>query len=184
MIIVNDTAIRADRNINAGSLVILIPGFGNFDECGCLTTANTFLFAGDADGTATDAHFYKIGPCFGQKEETFSIDHVTGANFYRITVYCAGPIQRPFLPLGEALGGIDTQNIGPCFDQSGDTLFVIAGVNTGSYYIPFRSVQQFQWVFFVGVIVLAKYHVQKPLIIVNNRETIQLVVPNDIIGFF
>ncbi len=44
-------------------------------------------------------------------------------------------------------------------------------------------VEQLERVFLVGVVVLAEYHVNEALILINDRQCIQLVIPNDVVCF-
>ena len=60
----NDTTVRADRNINTGLFKVLISCLADFDQSGSLSTADTLLFTGDADGAAADTDLDKVSAAF------------------------------------------------------------------------------------------------------------------------
>jgi hypothetical protein len=93
----------------------------------------------------------------------------------------ADPLQRVRLPLGITLGGIDAQAVRPRFDQSRDTLCVIPAVDGRSYQVPFVLVQQLLRVLLVAVIVLAEHEVFQMVLFVDDRQAVQLVIPQDVV---
>ena len=69
VIVVYNAAIRADRDVYTGFLVVFIARLGDFNGRSCLTAADALLLTGDADGAAADADLYKVCACFGQEPE-------------------------------------------------------------------------------------------------------------------
>ena len=99
--------------------------------------ADTLLLTGDADRAAADADLNKVCACFCQEEEAFAVYYVTCADLNGVAVFCTDEVDGAFLPLGEALRGVDAQYVCTGFYQSRYTLFIVAGVDTGTDYIAF-----------------------------------------------
>ena len=155
----NDTTVRADRNINTGLFKVLISCLADFDQSGSLSTADTLLFTGDADGAAADTDLDKVSAAFCQEEEAVTVDNVASTDLDRVTIGLSGPFEGAFLPFGEAFGRVDTQNVCASLNQCGNALFVVTGIDTGTYDITFLAVEQFQSVFFMGIVVLTEYQI-------------------------
>ena len=119
MIIVNDTAVRADRNVDAGLLEILVTSGCDLDQSGSLTAADALLLTGDADGAAADADLDEVRAGLSEETETFTVNNVARADLYTVAVLCAYPGQGAALPLGEALGGVNAENV--CASTSAGT---------------------------------------------------------------
>ena len=183
MVIVNNAAVGADRHINAGFLIIFVTCFGNFNYCGCLAAADTFLFTGNADGTAADTYFNKVCAAFGKETEACCVNYVACANFYAVAVMFTNPCQSNFLPFAVTFGRVDAEYVNACVNQCRYAFCIVAGVNACAYDMAFFAVQKFQRVFFVGCIIFAEYHVQKTAFVINNRQGIQFVFPDDVVGF-
>ena len=69
------------------------------------------------------------------------------------------PSNSKLLPFAEAFGRVYAKNIGTCFYKGGNTLCIVAGVNSGSYDIALFSVKKLVGVFFVSIIVLSENEV-------------------------
>jgi len=65
-----NTAIRADRDIDAGFLEILVAGCSDFNYSRGLSASDALGFAGNADRTAADANLDKIRTGFRKEAET------------------------------------------------------------------------------------------------------------------
>ena len=65
MVIVNDSAVRADGNVNARFFEILVAFGTDFYKCGRLSSANAFRFASDTDRAAAYADFDEIRAALG-----------------------------------------------------------------------------------------------------------------------
>ena len=87
-----ETAITTNRNVDTGILEVFVTGFGHVNHGCCLSAADTFLLAGDTDGTSTDAHFDKVSPGFHQITESGLIYHVSGTNEYFAVVFLFNPL--------------------------------------------------------------------------------------------
>src|SRR5699024_618645 len=61
VVVVDDAAVRADGDVDAGLLEVLVAGLGHLDDGGRLTAADALGLAGDADGAAADADLDKVG---------------------------------------------------------------------------------------------------------------------------
>src|SRR5699024_4852995 len=111
MVIMHDAAIRTDRNINTGLFIIFITCPGHFDRRSRLSTADTLLLTGDADGAAADTDLDEVCTGFCQEAESFRIDDVSGTDLDTVAITIADPLQRDGLPLAEAFAGIDAQYV-------------------------------------------------------------------------
>ena len=107
MVVIYDTTIGADGNVDACFFEVFISCLCYFDNCGSLTTADTFLFSCDTDGAAADTNFYEVSAAFSQETEAFCVYYVTCAYFYGIAVCCSDPFQSIFLPFAVAFGRVD-----------------------------------------------------------------------------
>ena len=170
MIIVNDTAVRANRNINACFFEISVTLLAYLDKCCSLTSAYTLLFTGNADRAAADADLDEVCSAICEEAEAFLINNVTCADLYAVAVVCTDPVDSQLLPLGVALGAVDTQNIRTCVNESRNTLCVISCVDTCAYYITLLAVKKLVLVFLMLLIVLSEYEVHKNAVIVNYGE--------------
>ncbi len=184
VVVLDDAAVRANRYINAGFLKIFIACRRDFNQCGCLSAADALLFAGDADRAAADADFDKIRARFCQETEAVTVHDIARADLDLVAIVRANPIDGAALPFGEALGGVDAECVRPRLNQRRDTLGIVAGVDARADDITFVLVEQLQGIFLVGIVVLAEYHIDKMLVFIDQREGIQLVVPDDVVCFF
>ena len=184
VVVVNDTAVGADGDIDACCSVVFISCLCYFDNCGSLTTADTFLFSCDTDGAAADTNFNEVRATFSQETEAFCVYNVTSADFHGVAVCFSYPVQSHFLPFGITFGGVDAQDVNACFYQCGHTFFVVTSVDTSAYHITFLCVQQFVFVFFMAVVVFTEYQILQSAFIVYDGQLIDLVVPDDVVCFF
>ena len=60
VIVVNDTAVRAQRDINACLLEVLVTSLSYSENCGSLAAADTLLLTCDADGAAADTDLDEV----------------------------------------------------------------------------------------------------------------------------
>ena len=86
MVIKDDPAVAADRNVDAGLFEIFIPSLGDFDQRGGLTAADAFRFPGDSDRSAADAYLYEVRAALRQEAESIAVDDVSRSDFHGITV--------------------------------------------------------------------------------------------------
>ena len=98
VVVVNDTAVGAYRNVYAGFFEVFVTSLANLDQSSCLTTANALLLTSDADGAAADTNFNKVSTCISQEAEAFSVNNVASANLYAVAIMLTDPVQSDFLP--------------------------------------------------------------------------------------
>ena len=98
MVILNQSAVGANRNVDSSGFVITVALGSHVDNSGSLSSSDTFLFAGNADRAATDTHFYEIGTSLGKIAETFGIYHVASTYFNSVAIIFANPFDSVFLP--------------------------------------------------------------------------------------
>ena len=119
--IVNDTAVRTNRNVNSRFFVIFISRLGNFDNRRCLTSADSFRFAGYTNRTTADTYLDEIRARFGKEQKSVLIDNVSRADFNLIAIFFSYEFDGFFLPAGVTLGRIDTKNVRARFYESGNS---------------------------------------------------------------
>ena len=180
----DNAAVGADGHIDAGLLKILVPCSGHFNQRRGLAAANALLLTGDADGAAANADFHEIGSGLSQIEEALAVHHITSAHLDGVAVVLADIVNGPFLPDGVSLGGIDAENVGTGLDQGGDPLGKVPGVDARAHHIALAAVLQAQGMVLVVGVVLAEDKVHQMAVIVDDGQGIELVLPDDVIGFF
>lgn len=149
MVVINDTAIRTNRNINTGFFEIFVSSFSDFDNSGSLSATDPLLFTGDTDGTAADTDFDEVCTGFGKETETFTVNDISGTDLYSVTVVFTDPVDSQLLPFRETLGRVDTKHISTGFNQCRNTFSVVTGIDSRTDDITFLGIQKFQWVFFM-----------------------------------
>ena len=92
------------------------------------------------------------------------------------------PADGAGLPLGVALGRVDAQHIHAGFHQSGHTVGVVAGVDTGTHHIALIGVQQLVGVLLMRIVVLAEDDILQVACGVHQRQGVDLVVPDDVVA--
>ena len=129
MVVVDNAAVRADGDVDARFLEILVALGTHIDQCGRLSASDALRLARDADGAAANADLDEVCTRIREEAEALTIDDVTRADLDRIAVLLADVLDRQTLPLGEPLGGVDAEDIRTRFDQSRNTLGVVARVD-------------------------------------------------------
>ena len=84
--IIHNTAVGANRYINACFLKILVPCPADIYQSSCLSSADSLGFAGYADRTAADTDLYKICTAFCKEAEAFCVNDISCTNLYGISV--------------------------------------------------------------------------------------------------
>ena len=182
MVIVDDAAVRAYGDINAGLFIISVSLGADLDQRGSLTAADALGLAGDAYRAAADTDLDEIGAAVGKEPESLGVDYITGADLDAVAVALAYPVDRQLLPFREALGRIYAQNVGARLDEGGNSLGIVAGVDARADYIALVGVEQFVGILLVAVVVLAENEVTELLIRCDYRQRVELVIPDDIVG--
>ena len=72
VVVVDDTAVGADGDVDAGLLEIFVAGLADLDQGGRLTAADALGLAGDADGAAADTDLDEVGAAVRQEAEARS----------------------------------------------------------------------------------------------------------------
>jgi len=182
VIVVDDAAVGADRNVNTRFLEVFVPCLADVDERRRLAASDAFRFAGDADGAAADADFYEVRAGFGQETEAFGVDDVAGAHFDFRPVFLMDVIERDALPFGVAFRGVDAERVRARVNQKRNALGVVAGIDARADAVAFVRVSDFQFVFFIVRVVLAEDHITQALVFVHQRQHVQFRFPNDVVG--
>ena len=183
MVVVNNAAVGTDRHIDSRLLVVGVSGLCHLDQRGGLSPSDALLFTGNADCSAADSNLDKIRSGIGQETEAFRIHHVAGAHFYTLSVILPDIINGNFLPLGKAFRAVDAEHIRPCFQKCGNTLLIISGVDAGAHHVAFGAVDQLVLIFLMAVIILAEYQIHQPPFFIYKRKAVNLVFPDNIVGF-
>ena len=181
VIVVHDAAVRADGDVDARLLVILVPGFRHLDERARLSAADALLFAGDADGAAADAHLDEIRAALGEEEETVTVHDVARAHLDAVAVIAADELESALLPDAVTFGGVDAQHVHARVDECGDALLVVQRVDARAHHIPLVVVEQFQRVLLVLSIVLAENHIHQVAFVRHDGDGVELVLPDDVV---
>ena len=183
VIVLHNAAVGTDGNIYASLFKIAVALRGNINDSGRLTAADALGLTRNTDRAAADADFYEIRACICQEAEALAIDHVSGANLDGIAVVLTDPFERPRLPLGIALGRVNDQHVYTRLDKRRHAFGVIARVDARAYHIAFLSVQKFERISLVRVIVLTEYERDQMAVGRDNGKGVELVLPDDVVRF-
>ena len=181
MIVLYDAAVRTDGHIDPRLLEILIPRARHLDHRRRLPAADPLGLARDTDGAAADADLDKVRARVRQEAEPLPIHDVARADPDRLAIARADERERILLPLGIALGRIDAQHVRARFDQRRDARLIVARVDAGAHDVPFLRIQKFERVFLVRVVILAEDKRDEPPVRGNDRQRIELVLPDDVV---
>ena len=181
MIVLDDAAVGADGHIDAGFFKVPVPLRRHVDDRRSLTATDALGLPGDADGAAADADFHEVSPGVRQEAEALAVYHVAGAHLHGVTIVVPDPLQGPGLPFGVALGGVDDQHVHPGVHQGRDPLRIVPGIDAGAYHIALLAVQQLQGIALVGVIVLAEHEADQMAVRRQDRQGVELVIPDDVV---
>ena len=184
MIIMYYSAVRADRHVNAGLRKIFVTCGSDLYKRGRLTSAYSLLLTGDADRTAADTDLYKVRTSLGKEAEAVAIDNVAGSYLDAVTVSLAYKVKRLLLPAGVALGCVDAENIHAGVNKRGNALCIVTGIYTRADHKALLPVKQLLRIFLMLGVVLAEDKIAEPVLIVNDGERVQLIVPDYIICLF
>ena len=184
VVVLHDASVRAYRDIDAGLLVVLVAGLADFDHSSRLSSADSLLFSGDADGTSADADLDEVRSGFRQEQESVLVHHVSGAYLDAVAVSLPYEIDRSSLPLGIAFRGVYAKNVSACLHQSRNSRLIVPGVDACSHHVPLLLVEELQRIGLVRVVVLAEDHIYQIVILVYDGQRVYLVVPDDVVGLF
>ena len=125
----------------------------------------------------------KSAPASARKRKPSRSTTFAGTDFHIVAVVLAHPFDGHLLPVRIALGRVDAQNVGASLDQSGNTLGVVAGVDARANQVALLVVEQLERVFLMGVVVLTEHEVAQVIVRVDDRQAVELVIPDDVVGF-
>ncbi len=126
--------------------------------------------------------FTKSAPQLGQEAEALGVHDVAGTDLHGVAVVLADPADGAALPLGVALGRVDAEHVHTGLDQCGHALGVVAGVDAGADHVALVGIQQLVGVLLVEIVVLAEHHIRQVALGVHERQGVDLVVPDDVVG--
>ena len=72
---------------------------------------------------------------------------------------------------------------GTCLNEGGNTLGVVAGVDAGAYHVALLRIQELVGIFLVLGVVLTEYEGYQVIVLVHDGQGVQLMIPDDVVGF-
>ena len=183
MVIVNDTAVRADRNIDACLLIVFVTCLADIDKSRSLTASDTLRLTGDADGAAADTDLDEICSCLCEEQEAFTVNNIARANLYLRSELLMNVVKSNALPLGISLRGINAESINACIKKKRNTLSIVTRIDTCAYTIAFIFVNELILKLLILRVILAENHIHEALVLVNEREHVELAFPDDVVSF-
>ena len=84
--VVNNTTVRANRNINSGLFKIFVTGGTNLNKSGCLTASDTLGFTGNANRATADTNLNKVSTCLCMEEVAIPIDNISGTDLNAVAL--------------------------------------------------------------------------------------------------
>ena len=181
MVVVYDTAIRANGHVNAGLFKVLISCLADLDQRSCLTAADALGLSGDADRAAADTDLDKVRTAISQEAEAIAVNHVASAYLDAVTVMLTDPCNGLLLPSRKSLGGVDAQHVCAGLYQCGNSLCVVTGVDARADHVSLMQVQQFIGILLMGVVVLAEYECNQLAVLVHDGQGVELMIPDDVV---
>ena len=178
----HDAAVGAHGHVDAGLLEIAVALCAHVDKSGSLAAANALLLTGDADGAAADADLHEVSAGLGEEAEALGVDDVAGTDADVIAVVGANPLEGALLPLGVTLGRVDAQGVDAGLDEQRHALGVVAGVDASAHHVGLLLVEELVGVGLVAVVVLAEHEVLKVALGVDERQGVELALPDDVVG--
>ena len=182
VVVVNDTAVGADRYVNAGLLKVLVTSLGDLNHGSSLSATDTLGLTGDTNRTATDTDLDEVSAGLSQEAEALAVNDVAGTNLNGIAIFFADEGNGALLPLGKALAGVDTQYVDTCLNQRGNALGVVTGIDTCTDYVALLRIQQLVGVALMLIVVLTEYERNQMTLSVHDGERVELVIPDDVVG--
>ena len=181
MVVIDDAAVGANGDVDARFLKILVALGAHVDERRRLSAPDALRLTRDADGAAADADLDKVRTRIRKETEALSVDDVARADLDRISVLLADVLNRQALPLGESLGGVDAEDIHARSDERRHALGIVARIDARTDDVALVIIGQFELVLLVIGVVLAEHHVAQTLILINEREHVQLALPDEVV---
>ena len=132
VVVMNDTAVRAKRNVISCLFEVLVTSL-SYGEYGgrSLAAADTLLLTCDADGTAADTDLDEVCAAVSQEPEALSVNNVACADD-GVRIILFAPLECSFLPYGETVGGVKAENVSACFEKGRNTLLIVSCIDSGT----------------------------------------------------
>ena len=184
MVVVYQTAIATDGDVQPCFLEVLVTSLRYVNDCRSLTTADTLLLTGDTDRATADTDLDEVSTSLGEVAEAFFVDDITCSDEYLVAVLLTDPTQGLVLPFGVAIGGVDAEDVCTSFDEGRDTLSVVTGVDTSPYEEFLRGlVGELDRIVLVCIVVLAEDEVDQVVVFIDDGEGVELMLPDDVVRF-
>ena len=132
VVVVYDTAVGAKRNVDTCLLEVLVTSLCYSKYGGSLTATDTLLLSCDTDGTASDTDLDEVCAAVNEELEALSVYYVTCTDD-NIGIVGLDPAKCLLLPYGESVGRVEAESVSACCDKSGNSLFVVSCIDTGTY---------------------------------------------------
>ena len=98
MVVMNDTTVRTERNVDTSLFKILVSFLCKFYYSGSLATADTLCFTGYADGSSADTDLYEVCTSVSKESECFAVNDVSCTDLYCITMFVSYKLKYSSLP--------------------------------------------------------------------------------------
>ena len=102
VVVMNDTAVRAERNVISCLFEVLVTSLCYSEYSGSLAAADTLLLTCDADGTAADTDLDEVCTAVSEESEALCVDYIACADD-SIRIVLLAPLERLLLPYGETV---------------------------------------------------------------------------------
>ena len=132
MVVMHDTSIATDRHVDARLTIVVVTRLGNVNDCGGLTTSDTFLLTSDTDRTASDTDLNKVCASLYEIAEAILVNHIASTNDDAVAILLTYPSDSLLLPDREAIRRVDTKYIRPSLYQCRHALLVVASIDTST----------------------------------------------------
>ena len=99
-----------------------------------------------------------------------------------MAVPLADPVDGVLLPDGVALGRVNAQHVRAGLHERGDALGIVAGVDARADAVALVGVLQGEGVLLVLSVVLAEDEVEQVILLVDDGQGVELVIPDDVVG--
>ena len=181
VVIVDDTAVGADRDVDARLLVVAVALGADINERRSLAAADALRLARDADGAAADADLDEVRTRLSEEAEALGVDDIARADLDIAAEVLVDVLERDALPLREAFRGVDAEHIRTGLQECRDTLRVVARVDAGADDVALVLVDELELMLLVVRVVLAEDHVAQALVLVDERQHVELVIPDEVV---
>ena len=177
----HDAAVRADGNVDARLLEIFVARAADIDDRCRLTATDALRLARDADRAAADADLDEVCARIREEAEAFAVNDIARTDLDILAEFLVDVFKRLLLPLRIALGGVDAKDVRARLKERRHALGIVARVDARADDVALALVDQLKLVFLVVRVVLAEHHVAQALVLVNERQHVELMLPDEIV---